>query len=107
MSSPFLREKNIIDVVKFKWLWLGISMLFIIPGIVAMIYSTIIYPTHSPLRLGIDFTGGTMLQYGFKKQLSTSDVAIVRSDLSKLGIDNPIVQVEGVEKCPKNKFFPC
>lgn len=102
MSSPFLREKNIIDVVKYKWLWLGISLLFIIPGIVAMIYSTIIYPTHSPLRLGIDFTGGTLLQYGFEKQLNPSEVATVRTDLSKLGIDNPIIQIEGASSTLKS-----
>lgn len=103
MSSPFLREKNIIDVVKYKWLWLGISLLFIIPGILAMIYSTIIYPTHSPLRLGIDFTGGTLLQYGFKKPLTTSDITIVRSDLTKLGINNPIVQIESADNTLKTK----
>ncbi len=94
MASPFLRDKNIIDVVKYKWLWIGISLVFIIPGIVAMIYSTIIYPTHSPLRLGIDFTGGTMLQYGFKKDLKVSDLHIIRDDFKKIGLENPVIQIE-------------
>jgi len=94
MASPFLRDKNIIDVIKYKWLWIGISLLFIIPGIVAMIYSTIIYPTHSPLRLGIDFTGGTMLQYGFNKDLKVSDLPIIREDFKKIGLENPVIQIE-------------
>jgi preprotein translocase subunit SecF len=54
VSSPFLREKNIIDVIKYKWVWLGISMALLVPGIIALIYSSVIYPEHTPLRVGID-----------------------------------------------------
>jgi len=97
VASPLLRNKNIIDVVKFKWLWIGISLVLIIPGIVAMIYSTMIYPTHSPLKLGIDFTGGTMLQYGFSKQLTTDDITVVRDDFKKIGIENPVIQIENAD----------
>ncbi|MDD3014610.1 MAG: protein translocase subunit SecF [Candidatus Gastranaerophilales bacterium] len=97
MTSPLLRNKNIIDVVKFKWLWVGISLVLIIPGIVAMIYSTMIYPTHSPMKLGIDFTGGTMLQYGFSKQLTSGDVTIIRDDFKKIGIENPVIQIENAD----------
>lgn len=95
MTSPLLRDKNIIDVVKFKWLWIGISLVLIIPGIVAMIYSTVIY--HSPMKLGIDFTGGTLLQYGFEKQLTTQDITTVRDDFKKVGIENPVIQIENAD----------
>lgn len=94
MTNPLLREKNIIDVIKYKWVWIGISLLLIIPGIIAMIYSTITYPTHSPMRLGLDFTGGTLVQYGFEKQLNSSDINIIREDLSTIGIDNATIQLE-------------
>jgi len=40
--------------MKFKWLYFGISLLILIPGI----YSLIRYG----LRLSIDFTGGTLLE---------------------------------------------
>ena len=43
-----------------------ISALLLLPGICAMVYSSIIYPTHAPLKVGIDYTGGTTLQYGVK-----------------------------------------
>lgn len=92
MSSPILRDKNIVDVVKYKWVWIGISLFFIIPGIIAMIYSTIVF--HSPLKPGIDFTGGTMLQYGFNKELSSSDISTIRKNLQNIGIENPVIQLE-------------
>jgi preprotein translocase subunit SecF len=94
VSSLILSERQIIDVVKYKWLWIGISLMFIIPGIIAMIYSTAVYPTHSPLRLGIDFTGGTLLQYGFDKDINTGDVAKIRENLIKVGVESPVIQVE-------------
>lgn len=97
MTNPLLRNKNIIDVIKFKWLWIGISLLLLIPGIVAMIYSTVIYPTHSPMRLGIDFTGGTLLQYGFSKQLTTADISVIRDDLEKIGIEHSVIQIENAD----------
>jgi len=97
VTSPLLRDKNIIDVVKFKWVWIGISLLLIVPGIIAMIYSTVVYPTHSPLKLGMDFTGGSLLQYGFSRQLNTSDITTVRNDLAKIGIENSVIQIENAD----------
>lgn len=94
--NGLLKDKNIIDVVKYRWLWLGISALLIIPGIVAMIYLTA--TTGHPLKLGIDFTGGTLLQYGVNKQLSSEDVAVLRDNLTKAGIENPIIQVSNDTK---------
>ncbi|MFA6989335.1 MAG: protein translocase subunit SecF [Candidatus Gastranaerophilaceae bacterium] len=94
MNSPFLREKNIIDVIKYKWFFIILSAIFIIPGIIAMIYSTVIYPSHTPLRVGIDFTGGTMLQYGFLKDINKSDIDTIRKSLNIVGIENPVIQVE-------------
>lgn len=94
MASPFLREKNIIDIVKYKWLWIGLSLAFVIPSIAIMIYSMIIYPTHSPMKIGIDFTGGTLLQYGFKQELNSSGITIIREDFKKAGVENPVIQLE-------------
>lgn len=103
MNSPFFRDKNIIDVVKYKWLWIGISLLFIIPGIVAMIYSMVYYPTHSPLKLGMDFTGGTLLQYGFENKISTNDIAAIRKDLETSGVEHPVIQLENANSILNNK----
>lgn len=101
MVNPMLRNKNIIDVVKYKWLWIGISLLLIIPGIVAMIYSTVTF--HAPMKLGIDFTGGTMLQYGFSKHMTTSDITTIRKDFEEIGIENPVIQIESADSFLKQQ----
>ncbi len=87
-------RKTFIDVVKHRWAWITLSLLFIIPSIAIMIYSMVTYQNHAPLRLGIDFTGGTMLQYGFRQDLQKSDVAKIREQLKTAGIDNAIIQVQ-------------
>ena len=51
-----------LDIVKNRFIFLALSAILLLPGIVAMIYSTITYPTHTPLKVGIDYTGGTTLQ---------------------------------------------
>ena len=59
MSYSVLNTKKIIDVVKYRWLWLILSAVLLIPGLFAMGWSMKVYPNHSPLLVGIDFTGGT------------------------------------------------
>jgi preprotein translocase SecF subunit len=64
-----------------------ISACVIIPGLIAMIYSTI--TTGSPIRVSIDFTGGTLLEVSFVKNASEQEV---RDALSSFGIDDFTVQ---------------
>ena len=66
------------------------------PGIVAMIYSTVTYPTHTPLKVGIDYTGGTTLQYGLKESITNDKLADVRAKLEQGGIENPYLQIINV-----------
>lgn len=94
MTTPILERKNKVDVIKYKWLWLSFSIALIIPLIGVMIYSMFHYPNHTPLRVGIDFTGGTMLQYGFNKEIKDSDIDLLRANLTKINITNPIIQTE-------------
>ncbi len=42
-----------------RWYFL-LSALVIVPGLIAMIYTMAITPTHVPFKLAIDFTGGTL-----------------------------------------------
>ena len=83
-------KKGIIDIIKYKWLWIAITIILLLPGILAMGYST--YKNKTPLLLGIDFTGGTMLQYGFNKEITKDDEGKIRTILADLGIDNPVIQ---------------
>ncbi len=89
-------RKNLIHIVKFRWLWMAFSALLLIPGIIAMIYSSVTYSNHAPLKVGIDYTGGTILQYGLVQNLENNDVTKVRKALQGIGVENPYIQILNV-----------
>lgn len=95
-------KKNGVHVVKYRVLWMCISALLLIPGIIAMIYSMITYPTHSPVKVGIDYTGGTILQYGVPDAVSSDDLAKTREDLDNIGVTNTYLQVLNVNPTAEN-----
>jgi len=92
-ETNVIGNKNIIDVVKYRIVWLLLSLILILPGIVAMIYSSVTLPTHTPLRVGIDFTGGSVLQYGINKTVNNNDIAKLRDSLQEKNIENPTIQI--------------
>jgi len=85
-----------LDIVKHKIIYLAISAILLIPGIIAMIYSMITYETHTPVKVGIDYTGGTTLQYGVKENISNTKLATVRTALEQGGVETPILQIINV-----------
>ena len=87
----FSHAKNIIDIVKYKWVFLIISILLLIPSIGAMGYLTV--KTGAPLLVGIDFTGGTIIQYSVDKKLDNTDIANVREKLMAQGFEDPVIQI--------------
>jgi len=88
-----------INILKQMWYYIGFSLLITIPGLVIMGMSMVSYPNHAPLRLGLDFTGGTMLQYGFVKPLSQDkDIPEMRHLLEAHGVANPVIQLQQAEK---------
>ena len=93
MSYSALNTKKVINVVKYRWLWIIITTILLLPGIIAMIYSSIVYPNHSPLLVGIDFTGGTIVQYAVDKDVTTKDIGDLRIKLQNNNIENPVIQV--------------
>jgi preprotein translocase subunit SecF len=80
-----------------------LSAVLLLPGIFSMIYSMITYPTHSPVKVGIDYTGGTILQYGVPESIANDAVAKTREDLDKAGIQNPYIQILNVNPTEENK----
>ena len=82
-----------LDIVKHKFIYLAISAILLIPGIIAMVYSMITYPTHTPVKVGIDYTGGTTLQYGVKNAITNETLTTVRNNLEAVGIETPILQI--------------
>lgn len=81
------------NIIKHRYIYFGISMLVIIPGIIALILWG--------LPLGIDFTGGSLLEVKFLSGNPPSIAAV--SDLyeelssSSLDISEPVVQPVGTD----------
>ena len=97
-------NKNGIHVVKYRVLWMCLSAVLLLPGIVAMIYSMINYPTHSPVKVGIDYTGGSILQYETTADVDHKAVGKIQADLNKEGITGTYVQVlKGASKDENKK----
>jgi preprotein translocase subunit SecF len=66
---------NIVE--KRQWYFL-LSALIIIPGLVAMIYSIVMFG--SPVKLSIDFTGGTLLELRFNQPVQPAEARQVFTD---------------------------
>lgn len=87
-----------ISVIKRRGLWWTISSLFIIAGIVAMIISWTRPDIGAPLRPGLDFVGGTRLQFELNCSIPGNcdkpiDLTDVRAVLSAEGLGNSSIQV--------------
>ncbi len=89
-------RKHLVHIVKYRWWWMLLTTILIVPGIIAMIYSSVTYSNHAPLKVGIDYTGGTILQYGLEQKLENSDVTKTRDALESIGIENPYIQILNV-----------
>lgn len=88
--------RHLIDVVKYKYLWIALTVVLLLPGIIAMVYSTVKSPLHLPLNVGIDYLGGTVLQYGVKSDVEALALADIREKLKVAGIENPQLQIINV-----------
>jgi preprotein translocase subunit SecF len=78
---------NIVE--KRHWYFL-LSAVIIIPGLVAMIYSVIAFG--SPVKLGIDFTGGSLLELRFEQAVKPE---LVREIFADNGFGGSTVQTTG------------
>jgi preprotein translocase subunit SecF len=86
-----------LDVIKNARLYTSISSAVILAGLVAMVIS--FQQLGSPLRLGIDFTGGSSITLGLACNAGnclTIDVSVVRQAVESKGFTNSVIQlVEG------------
>ncbi len=76
-----------VDIVKYRKWWFGISLLLTLPGLVGIIWSCAEFG--APLKPGIDFTGGSILQYQFEKPVELDKV---RGILEETGLTGSQVQ---------------
>jgi len=74
------------NIISKRKIWYIISAIIIIPGILS--------PIFNGLNLGIDFTGGTLIEVRMDDQekVNTEDV---RDSLAKLGLGNLVIQSSG------------
>ena len=61
-----------VDIVKYRNIWIGISLAVTIPGLIGIMMC--FYEFHAPLKPGIDFTGGSILQYEFPADVKLDHV---------------------------------
>jgi len=71
------------NIVERRHWYFLLSTLFIVPGLVAMIYSIIMFG--SPVKLGIDFTGGALLELRFEQPVQPAEVRQVFTDYGFAG----------------------
>lgn len=82
------------NIMKYKKIWFGISLLIIIPGIISIALWG--------LKLGIDFTGGSLMEISGTQE-SDKVVEIVKKE----GVQDPIIQkVSGSSLIIRSKELP-
>lgn len=72
------------DIMRRSKIWFAISLLIIIPGIISMFVNGFNY--------GIDFTGGTIIDMRFEKEVTLPEI---RNTLKKYNLDNATIQLSG------------
>ena len=72
------------DIMRRSKIWFAISLLVIIPGIISMFVNG--------FNFGIDFTGGTIMDMRFEKQVTLVEI---RDVLKEYGVDNATIQLSG------------
>ena len=75
------------SIVEKRKLYYLLSLVVIVPGLIAMIYSTVTFGT--PVRLSVDFTGGSL--FGLQFSSPTTEDAI-RGVLAQFGEGNAMIQ---------------
>lgn len=76
-----------VDIVKYRSTWFGISLALMVPGIIGI--ALCMAEFHAPLKPGIDFTGGSILQYQFDKPVELDQI---RHVLEKVDLHGSQVQ---------------
>lgn len=79
---------NIFKIVENRRYYFILSLLVILPGIIAMIYNTITLPTHTPWKLSVDFKPGNRFELKFNQPVTEDQI---RGVFQRYGITNPAV----------------
>ncbi|MGB9722645.1 MAG: protein translocase subunit SecF [Chloroflexia bacterium] len=77
-----------LHLTRYRYLYFLISTLIILPGVVAMVISTLRYGT--PVRLSIDFTSGSYVEVGLPRPVGSEEI---RAVFLEQGLDVASVQL--------------
>lgn len=100
MAKPASAETGVeikdgpLNVYKYRWFFIIISLLLLIPGIYFIGANMADPAIRAPLKLGIDFRGGTMLEYGFSKPVAQSDINDIRAVFDKHDLTGSVIQIQ-------------
>ncbi len=106
-------EARVLDIVGKRYWYFGLSLLVIVPGLIAMGLHWA--QTGQPFRLGIDFTGGTLIELKFDKpeNIQTDVVTRVFTDygiaandvhVQPSGNDTVIIRTKEIDAATKAKI---
>lgn len=92
------------NIIKNRYIYFLISLIIIIPGLFFMGLNWVQNPADGPIHLGIDFTGGALLEVQFEN-IAASDipsgeqVAAIYKSVSTDGVNvaDPVVQTLGTD----------
>src|SRR5262245_14438828 len=90
-----------------KWFFIGISLLFLLAGAISIVWRVSDGdPRTRAFNLGIDFTGGTLVNVKFKE---APDLGQLRSVIERQGVESSKITLqpvsEQVGQAPKNEVF--
>lgn len=99
MTTPSLTPKptlpqdhGAIDLMRQRWLFVAISAVLLVPGVVFMGLNVVKTPTHTPLKLGIDFVGGTLVDYTLSPPPNAATIASLTQAFAGVGLKEVSVQ---------------
>ena len=95
------------DFLGKKWLFMGFSLLFLLAGAISIAWrASDGDPSTRAFNLGIDFTGGTLVNVKFK---APPDLGRLRSVIERQGIESSKITLqpisEQIGQAPKNEVF--
>ncbi|MFP5465858.1 MAG: protein translocase subunit SecF, partial [Gammaproteobacteria bacterium] len=85
---PFNFDEPKFDFMTKKPLWFGVSAALLVPGLIAIVLCFMQFGT--PVKLGIDFTGGTLAQLTFAEPVKAGEI---RDVLAANGFPEAQVQI--------------
>jgi len=85
---------SIFNIIRNRKIYFLLSLVFIVPGVLAMIFNTVTLPTHTPWRISVDFRAGSRFEIKFNGP-ATEDK--IRQVFQQFGASNPAVTRLGTE----------